>query len=160
MITNAEFKHGDETIQATINHGEQYWPFKIATIEAVKNCRYVGEFALNQGAGWTEAPAAVFYQPNPAEGHSHYFGLFMRGDHMVITGAQSAADVEMTGKMNKSNEVIYSRFRHDYRLSTDGTIMIDGGRDYMKTSGPGRYVRMKIVDDELVILGYFEDDTI
>ena len=58
--------------------------------------------------------------------------------------------------MNKSNEVIYSRFRHDYRLTSDDTVMIDGGRDYTKSSGPGRTVRMQIVKDELVILGFVE----
>jgi hypothetical protein len=156
MITPTEFIHDGETIKATINHGEQYWPFKIDKIETAKNCVYVGEFALNQGAGWTESPAAVFYQPNPEEGHSHYFGLLVRGDHVVITSGQSAADVVIIGKMNKSNEVIYSRFRHDYRLTSDDTVMIDGGRDYTKTSGPGRTVRMQIVKDELVILGFVE----
>lgn len=158
MITATEFMHDGEIIKATINHGEQYWPFNIAKIEASKNCVYVGEFALNQGAGWTETPAAIFYQHAPAEGHSHYFGLLMRGEHVVITSGQSAADVVITGKMNKSNEVIYSRFRHDYRLTSDDTVMIDGGRDYTKTSGPGRTVRMQIFGDELIILGFAEQE--
>ena len=56
--------------------------------------------------------------------------------------------------MSKEHEVIYSRFRHDYRLTEDGTCMIDGGRDYLKSNGAGRLVKMKIVEDELVIIGF------
>lgn len=154
MITATTFIHDGEEIHATINHGEQYWPFKLDMIERDKNCRYVGDFALNNGGGWTELPYAVFYQYDPAEGHSSHFGLIVRGQHTMITSAASIDGLEFTGMMSLDNEIIFSRWRHDYRVSTDGNIMIDGGRDYLKTSGRGRPVHLKIVKDEIVVLGF------
>lgn len=156
MITPTEFVHNGETIHATINHGDQYWNFRLDKIEREKNCRYVGDFALNHGGGWTEAPYAVFYQYEPAEGHTAHFGLTVRGEHTMITSAQSAVEHEFIGIMSLDNEIIYSRYRHDYRLSTDGNVMVDGGRDYLKTNGRGRQVRLKIVDDEVKVLGFVE----
>jgi hypothetical protein len=158
MITNTEFEHEGQIIKATINHGDQYWPFKLAEIEETKNCIYVGEFALNNGAGWSESPYAVFYQLEPAEGHSDHFGLTVRGEYTYITSAQSAVDTEFIGMMSKDGEIVYSRFRHDYRLSTDGNVMVDGGRDYLKTNGRGRAVRLKIVNDEVKVLGFVKYD--
>ena len=155
MKTTQEMEIDGKMVTVTINHGEQYWPFKIAQIERTKNARYVGEFAINQGSGWTESPVALFYQDKPpVEGYSHYFGILMRGENVYITCGQSAVDTEIIGIMSKEHEVIYSRFRHDYRLTEDGTCMIDGGRDYLKSNGAGRLVKMKIVEDELVIIGF------
>lgn len=147
-----------DALTYTINHGDQYWNFLIPKVEKERNCKYVGEFCINQGSGWTEFPVAIFYQDEqPIEGWSHYFGIYLKHGHAYITSGQSAVDTEIIGVISRDNEIIYSRFRHDYRLSTDGTVMIDGGRDYLKTNASNQ-VRLGIVKDKLIILGTVDQE--
>ena len=44
--------------------------------------------------------------------------------------------------MTENNEVVVSRFRHDLQQK-DG-VMIDGGRDYTKSSGARTFVDVKV----------------
>ena len=50
------------------------------------------------------------------------------------------------------DEVIYSRYRHDYRVGKTG-IMIDGGRDYIRSSNadPDKYVNLVIREGVLEV---------
>lgn len=142
-----------DVLKYTINHGEPYWDLAIPRIERERNCTYVGEFCINQGSGWTVNPVAIFYQEEPpVAGYSNYFGIYFSDHYAYITSGQSAVDTEIIGVVAHNMEVIYSRYRHDYRISTDGTVMIDGGRDYTKTNA-SKLVRMKIIKDRLTILG-------
>ena len=151
-----------DALTYTINHGERYWKaLAIPKIEDKYKAKFVGEFSINQGAGWTEFPVALFYQETPPEGYDQYFGIYIKNENMgvYIVSGQSAADTEILGVVSRDNEIIYSRFRHDYRISTDGTVMIDGGRDYLKTSG-GPIMRLQIIKDKLVIMGPVDNDAI
>lgn len=89
-----------------------------------------------KGGGWTDSPAAVFYQPvllHPS--HSHYFSLFRTPDMQVmITNAAFILDRPLSCAVADNEELVFSRYRHDFRTSTDGSVWIDGGRDYTRTS--------------------------
>ena len=78
----------------------------------------------------------------------NYFGLFYQNDNLWITDAQSAFSDPITGIETDDGEVIVSRFRHDY-IEKD-KYMIDGGRDYLRTSG-GPFVRVRVEGPEFVI---------
>jgi hypothetical protein len=105
-------------------------------VESIKGAEYMGFWCTKRSDGsWNESPVDVFYQPNPnlEAGHSHYFGLFV--DHVnrvMITDASSAFSEPMTGVICEDGEVLVSRYRHDYR--TKGDRMVDGGRDYVRSS--------------------------
>ena len=74
------------------------------------------------------------------------------------------SDVVVLGGLNGSPElvvaangdVIYSRYRHDYRHSPDGSVWIDGGRDYTRSGVPtgewDAFVTLRIVEDKLIIV--------
>lgn len=124
---------------------------------------YVGYFCTKRPDGsWNETPVDVFYQPNPdvSKGHSHYFGVFRRDSGMYITNAISVTEQPMLGVIANDGEVLVSRYRHDYRRSNDGSVFIDGGRDYTKygwadSSGNAggvlpKLTQVKIVEDKLV----------
>lgn len=66
--------------------------------------------------------------------------------------ALSAVENDIAGIVAKNGDVIYSRYRHDYRMSPDNSVMIDGGRDYTKNNGGGPIVTLRIVKDKLVIV--------
>jgi hypothetical protein len=114
-----------------------YW-FKsagISKIEEKYGAKYMGYWCTKRpSGGWNEQPVDVFYQPDPdtTKGHTHYFGMFYRDDVLYITEASTAFSDPIAGIPTDDGEVIVSRYRHDY-VEKDGR-MIDGGRDYTRSS--------------------------
>lgn len=107
----------------------------IKKIETAYGAKHLGPWTIKKRAGWTDTPVDVFYQPNPdkSKGHSHYFGMYLAGDGGVyITDAKSAFSEPMAGIKCPDDNVIVSRYRHDY--VTHMKAMVDGGRDYMRCS--------------------------
>jgi hypothetical protein len=108
---------------------------QIKVIEDKYNAKYMGYWCTKRlNGGWNERPVDVFYQPEPdtEKGHKHYFGMFVQDSAVWITDATSAFEEPITGIICEDGEVIVSRFRHDY--VTKGDRMIDGGRDYVRSS--------------------------
>lgn len=123
----------------------------IAHFEKEYNATYVADLCLKDKYGvWADEPSAVFYQETPpVPGYSHYFAIIVRGRQTFITSGESAVAEPIVGIQADDGEVIFSRYRHDYRTSKDGSVFIDGGRDYTKCNNPGRLVEIRIVDGEL-----------
>ena len=137
-----------------INYGETELIINIKKIEEKYNAKYIGDFALKtRDGGWSVTPAQVYWQPTPpVEGYSNYFAIFMRGESVYITSGQSVADVEIDA-IKSGDEILYSRYRWDYRQTKDGKAAIDGGRDYTKiVSRPEEYLTLKLGGPELKII--------
>lgn len=154
---------------------ERFSPEQLVKIEAHYEATYVCETCLQgvTGDGWINASVSIFYQADPAkvpEGGSQWFGLFFRADHpyedapsrLFIVNAISAVEQDIAGIVAKNGDVIYSRYRHDYRWSPDASVMIDGGRDYTRTGRSSSadsgldlvaFVTLRIVKDKLIIVG-------
>ena len=127
--------------------------YALNIIEEKYKAKYMGYWAIKRDGGdWSDMPVDVFYQPNPdlSQGHSHYFGIFtVAGQGVLITNAASAFSEPITGLLTDDGEVLVSRYRHDY--VEKGQYMIDGGRDYLRTSGnavAGKLVEVTVVDGE------------
>lgn len=132
----------------TVHDCRELSPFSITKVEEKYDAEFVGMFCVKTyGDNWSETPLSIFYQKKPpVEGYSNYFGLFVNSNgSAVITSGQSAIDPIIWGAVAHDGEIIYSSHRHDYRISKDGTAMIDGGRDYVKSS-QSELIPMKIVD--------------
>lgn len=102
----------------------------IAAIEKVRNCRYVIDTEHQ------DVHVAIFYgdKEHPDSG-SRYFALYYTPENkLMITDGSFIEDQDLVGVLAKDGEVIYSRYRHDYVTSADGTAMVDGGRAYLKSS--------------------------
>jgi hypothetical protein len=134
---------------------KQYWVLNIESIEKNRNCKYVGDFAIKDRNGnWGEEPCSIFWQETPpVEGYSHYFAVFKRHSdgQAYITSGESIENLVMIGAVAENGEVIYSRFRHDCVYSSDGTAMIDGGRDYTKMTLCSPTVIIRLVGPDLLI---------
>ena len=122
--------------QMFLHPAQSYQPIKIEIIEKKYNAKYVGDFCIMTKHGWSESPVAIFWQEKPpVEGYSHYFGIFVQEDTIYITSGESAFSKPIVGIVADDGEVVYSRYRHDFRSSKDGSVFIDGGRDYTKWGG-------------------------
>lgn len=138
-----------------INMGERPNWLNIPRVEAAYGklgvCRFVGMLCLKQGKGFTDSPVAVFWQEKPAlSEYSNYFGITTRHSEALIMSAASVAEGFWEGRMSKTGEVLFSRFRHDYRQSRDATVVVDGGRDYFRGRG-GTPVLLRVVEDRMEI---------
>lgn len=139
---------------SNINHGERYYRhIDVKRIEEHYKAHYVGDFAIRQKDGsWSERPVMVFYQPfldDPK--HTHYFGVFPRSGQLMICDASSIVGLPMLG-IESGGEIVYSRYRHDFRQTSDGKATIDGGRDYTKRSGSAREIWLVIIEGEIKVI--------
>lgn len=135
--------------KVTVNTGRDNSIFNIEKVEKQYDAHYVGQFCLkDKFGGWANSLADVFWQKTPPiEGYSNYFALFQRGSEIYITSGASAVEGVIFGIRADDGEIIYSRYRHDYRSSKDGSVFIDGGRDYVRASS-NKYLQLKVVDGE------------
>ena len=135
--------------KVTVNNGREDAQFKIDVVEEKYNAKFVGQLCVKtRDGGWANSPADIYWQATvPVEGYSNYFALIYQHGSPYITGGASAVEPLISAAVADDGEIIYSRYRHDYRTSTDKSVFIDGGRDYTK-GGMGKYITLKIVDGE------------
>ena len=84
----------------------------------------------------SDRPMDIFYRstPHPKFGN-RYFGLFWGGpcgQHLMITDADIIESLEF-GMIEVDGKYHYSQSHHDYRVIKGK--MIDGGRQYIRSSG-------------------------
>lgn len=119
---------------------------QIATIEEFYKAKYMGTWSLKNKDGYhINMPVEVFYQPNPdvEKGHTEYFALYYNQDkELRISDGSSAFEDPIYGVVTDSGKILISRFRHDY--VTEGSYMVDGGRDYFKRSARNETVELKV----------------
>ncbi len=139
-----------------INMGEPYWLFDRKQVQRLEpSAIYVGDLAVQSQKGvWSGIPVAVFYTPEPREGYTnHYFGVYKSQTRRdmptwMICDATSVAE-HTWGGLEMKGEVIFSRWRHDFRtFSFDGPY-VDGGPDYMRVVGLqeiAKPVRLRLVN--------------
>ena len=135
--------------KVTVNRGDADVIANIAKVEEKYNAKFVGQLCLKTSDGmWAgDSCGDVYYQETPpVEGYSHYFALIMQRGSLYITSGASAVEGTISGVVADDSEIIYSRYRHDYRTSKDGSCFIDGGRDYTKTNR--NTIGLKIIDGE------------
>jgi hypothetical protein len=125
-------------------------PEGIAKVEKSYNAKYVFESCLKtKDGGWADFPAAIFYTEKPHPEGSNYFAVWHNGVNLLITDALPSTE-EPFDALQVGEEIIYSRYRHDYREL--GEAMVDGGRDYFRCSTVGTHVKLKVVKDHLEVV--------
>jgi hypothetical protein len=139
-----------------INMGEPYWLFDRSQVRRLEaDALYVGDFAVRSSKGlWSSIPVAVFYTPKPREGYTnHYFGAYKSQARLdmptwMICDATSVATHLWHG-LEMKGEVIFSRWRHDFRCFSFGGPYVDGGADYTRVVGLtnlAKNVSLRLVD--------------
>lgn len=117
------------------------------------SARYVCETALKLGSSWRDYPSLVFYTEVAHPQGSNYFALSIRDGELWISDALPSIADGFTGIRADSGDIIYSRCRHDFRTSADGSVSIDGGRDYLRVMAndniKSRLVHLRVIDGVL-----------
>lgn len=138
-----------------INYGETCVGVDTEKCGKLKNATYVCDHALKtKGGGWSEIPAQIYWQEKPpVEGYSNYFGIVDYGNGSIyITSGHCIENLDISA-IRCGDEVIFSRFRHDFRQSADGKCAIDGGRDYTKLVGrPDEVLTLRFEGPKLVVV--------
>lgn len=133
-------------------------PKQIEELEQKYNAKYVLESCLKGKDGsWLNRPAAIFYTEDPHPEGSNYFAIYLDYNMdgtlvpMITNGLSAINEVVFLG-LEAEGEVIYSRFRHDYRDAKNGAY-VDGGRDYFKYGGDRfddyNIVRFKVAEGNI-----------
>jgi len=126
----------------------------IAKIEEKYNAKYVIDTCLKSlGGSWVNSPAAIFYTEEPHPEGSNYMALYWSDIHngWMITNAIKAIEGQFGGFLFEDGELVHSRFRHDCFVHRGA--MVDGGRDYFKSSANvegARRISFKIEKDQIV----------
>ena len=146
-----------------VNHSKGYYPLNIEKCEEKYNAKYIGDFQTKRKDGsWNDRPCAIFYVENPdiSKGHSNYFGLFMNiisidpieYGPLSITNGLSAVEEPFIAIQADNGEYVISSYLHDYRVSSDESVMIDGGRDYSRYTRDKKLVKLKLNKDKFEIV--------
>jgi len=138
-----------------IDNAPYFYDSKIIKIVEEKyNAKYICETCPRVADGWANQAVLLFWQSTPPQPHmSHYFCIGKKYDGtVVIMSGEETAKYPISGAVSDDGDVIYSRYRHDYRVSLDGSVFVDGGRDYTRTNASSKLVTLKIVGDHLEVV--------
>lgn len=138
----------------------KYWEHvDINKLEEHYKAKFVCESAIKIGNRWNDNSSLIFYSTEKHPRGSNYmaFSYNYATDEYVVSDGISVTEIDIYGVVTDHDTVIYSRFRHDYRV-VDGA-MIDGGRDYVRSS-VGNRVTMRIIDGELKVIEQFGVDEV
>lgn len=150
-------------VKQYIRKFKPYYPeFNIQAIGKRYKAKHVGDFCIRTKTGsYTDSPVMVFYTKDAHPDGSNYIGFYYGYDKTtnefdvpMICNAVSAFLEPIDAVIADDGEIIYSRFRHDYVTSEDGSVWIDGGRDYRRCGvyKPNRYVQLGIKKHKLIVL--------
>lgn len=143
-----------------INTGTNFWNFPIEAIrkrepEAV----FVADLAiLEKNKNWSKTPVAVYYVPNLRGAYkNHYFGVWQEIQSLgeiktYITDATCVTEHIWKGIACR-DEIIFSRWVHDFRSFSFGVCSVDGGPNYTRLVGninACEDVDLRIIDGKFV----------
>jgi len=123
----------------------------IKEIEKKYSAKYVFVGCIKDDNGrWINDPVSIFYTEKAHKNGSNYFGVYPYKDTYYVCDGISAVEGKLTGIRAANGDIIYSSFRHDYVKSPDNSVSIDGGRDYIRSTGYSLVV-LEVVKDKLVV---------
>ena len=133
-----------------VNNGREDSKYNIEGVEKKYNAKYVGQHTLKgiNGEWIDDSIGDFFYQENPPLGYSKYMVLFVRDGLSFISTGCYIDGLEIQAIKSDDGEIIYSRNNHDYRVSKDKSVWIDGGRSYTRGPTSVNYMTLKIIDGE------------
>jgi len=129
--------------------------YDLAKIEEHYKAKFICESSLkNKSGGWVNMPAAFFYTEEAHPDGSNWLALYRDYEgNLIVTDGIIITQDKITGIAADDGDIIFSKYRHDCRWSKDGSVMIDGGREYLRVGGNvnNKTVSMIVTKGELVV---------
>jgi hypothetical protein len=119
----------------------------IEKIEKDRNCRFVCEWNVKQDDKILNDPMLIFWSDIPHPQGSNWMALFYYNDWFVRDGI-TASQLPIECVVSNDKQVLFSKSRHDFRSSNDGSVSVDGGRDYTRVLGNVRCERVWLVPQQ------------
>lgn len=102
-------------------------------VEQNYNCRYVTEWYLDN-----KSIVLLFWNDTPHPQGSNWMGVYGSGDHLYVCDGIAASRFPVQCMVSNDKQVLFSKTRHDFRSSHDGSVTVDGGREYWSVLGAVR----------------------
>jgi hypothetical protein len=106
----------------------------IEKYEKARNCRYVCEWNVKQGNKILD-PMLIFWNDIPHPQGSNWMALFSSDGDWYVRDGITASQLPIECVVSNDKQVLFSKSRHDFRSSEDGSVSVDGGRDYTRVLG-------------------------
>ena len=117
-------------------------PEGIRKIEESRSCRYVCEWNIFTDRGSASpAPRMIFWNDVAHPRGSNWMSLWNDGGSYYVGDGITASRLPIQAYVSDDGQAVFSKYRHDFRSSRDGTITVDGGREYTKLMGKFRTCR-------------------
>jgi hypothetical protein len=131
------------------NTPDYYNLFKegVEKIEKLRNCRFVCEWNVVQDGKIHHDPMLIFWNDTAHPQGSNWMALFYYNDWFVRDGI-TASQLPIECVVSNDKQVLFSKSRHDFRSSNDGSVIVDGGRDYTRVLGNVRCERVWLVPQQ------------
>lgn len=130
-----------------LNEPTMFSEENLRKIEKLRKAKFVCETEQN------DIHVSIFYadEAHPDSG-SRYFGLYYTSieNQLMITNGAFIEEQEISGVVAENGDVVYSRYRHDYRRSPDDSVFVDGGRAYLRSNG-AQIVSLKVKNGNLKV---------
>lgn len=132
----------------------------IKLVEKKYKAKFVGVFSLKQEhSGWRDFPSYIFYVKNPKRmDYSNYVAVSQEILSLeplltktIVSDGSSFNCENIYALKADDGEIIYSAYSHDYEVSTDGSVWIDGGRLYTRYTPGKDLIELEIVGSEIKI---------
>jgi hypothetical protein len=111
-------------------------PEGIRKVEELRSCSYVCEWnVLDANGDPHDQPMMIFWNDVPHPQGSNWMALYSSGGNYYVRDGITASRLPIQAYVSDSGQAVFSKHRHDFRSSQDGTITVDGGREYTRLMG-------------------------
>ena len=111
-------------------------PEGIRKVEENRSCRYVCEWNVLDAKGDPYGqPMMIFWNDVAHPQGSNWMALYSDVGGYYVRDGITASRLPIQAYVSDDGQAVFSKHRHDFRSSHDGTISVDGGREYTKLMG-------------------------
>lgn len=109
-------------------------------IEDKYNCHFVSEWYLNK-----KSMVLLFWNDVAHPQGSNWLGVYGAEDQVYLCDGIAASQLPIRCAVSNDKQVLFSKSRHDFRSSNDGSVTVDGGRDYTRMLGNIKCERVNLL---------------
>lgn len=110
---------------------------EIAKVEKLRNCRFVCEWVMRTEEDFSRQAnlGMLFWNDEPHPAGSNWMMLFRHDGQWLVRDGIEASRIPICCVVSNDKQLLFSKSNYDFRTSHDGSVSVDGGRNYMRILG-------------------------